>query len=90
MFIISGTEAVLVDGPQALDSAVIYIAKDYLEWQQIVLQILQSIPLDESNKLPLNSDFMDVVKSNSNVAKFDKKLMKDVMSFASFRMRVRI
>lgn len=71
------------------DSSVIYIAKDYLPWQQTVLKILQGVPLDENKHAPLDPGFMTLVKSHPDLQQLDKKLAKEVMSFASFRMRVR-
>lgn len=68
--------------------AIIYVGKDYLPWQQTVLKILQTIPLDESKHAPLDTNFMSVVKSHPDLSQIDKKLIKDVMSFASFRMKV--
>lgn len=72
------------------NSAVIYVAKDYLPWQQTVLKALQTVPLNESQRAPVDPGFMNVIKSCPELSELDKKLTKDVMSFASFRMKVLI
>lgn len=74
----------------SLTSAVIYVAKDYLPWQQTVLKLLQAIPLDETQRAPLDAGFMMIIKSHPELASLDKKLTKEVLPFASFRMKVKI
>lgn len=70
------------------DAAVIYVARDYLPWQQVVLRLLQRIPLDETGRAPQGPGFMSQIKSHPDILGLDKKLIKDAMSFASFRMKV--
>lgn len=65
------------------------MARDYLGWQQTVLRVLQAVQLDESGRLPLSPDYMEAVKAALEAAAFDRRLLKDALSFASFRMRVR-
>lgn len=74
----------------SLDSAVIYVARDYLPWQQTVLKILQSVPLnDDTQGFPVTSSVISLLKSHPELAQLDKKSMNEVMSFASFKIKVR-
>eukprot|EP00922_Rhytidocystis_sp_ex-Travisia-forbesii_P018246 GHVS01027135.1.p1 GENE.GHVS01027135.1~~GHVS01027135.1.p1 ORF type:complete len:1150 (+),score=123.45 GHVS01027135.1:50-3451(+) len=75
-------------GLHASTTAVVYVAKDYKEWQQTVLKILQGITLND--KLEPPADFMNIVKDNPEVQKFDKNTKKLAMSFASYQMKEEI
>jgi len=72
---------------EPLNKAVIYVASEYLGWQQQVLQVLQTIPLDQNSKPPPPKEYMEILKNSPALQAFEKKLLKDALSFADFQMK---
>lgn len=70
-----------------LNAAVVYVAKDYLPWQQTVLKLLQKVPLSPCGRKPLDSNYVTTIRTNPEIMALDKKTTKSVMPFACFRMK---
>jgi len=66
--------------------AVIWVAKNYKQYQQDILKVLQQIELDAENA-PVDPDFMRTVKNAEVMEGMQKTDTKKAMSFASFMMR---
>lgn len=71
-----------------LNAAVIYVAKEYLPWQQIVLKLLQTVPLTPDGRQPLDNHYVHLVRNDPEIKCMDKKTAKHVMPFACYRMKV--
>jgi len=66
--------------------AVIWVAKNYKQYQQDILRVLQEIELDAENA-PVDPDFMRTVKNAEVMQGMQKSETKKAMAFASFMMR---
>eukprot|EP00419_Tripos_fusus_P007549 CAMPEP_0172687916 /NCGR_PEP_ID=MMETSP1074-20121228/22044_1 /TAXON_ID=2916 /ORGANISM="Ceratium fusus, Strain PA161109" /LENGTH=1244 /DNA_ID=CAMNT_0013507459 /DNA_START=49 /DNA_END=3783 /DNA_ORIENTATION=- len=66
--------------------AVIWVAKNYKQYQQDILSVLQQIEFDAENA-PVDPDFMRTVKNSEVMKDMPKTNVKKAMSFASFVVR---
>jgi len=64
-----------------IDTAIVYVAPRYAEWQVRGLEALRSLPRDENGDLP--KDAMKMLTS-SKASWMDPKMMQDIMAFLSF------
>ena len=54
---------------------VVYVAKEYPPWQQVVLKTLREMYTQNNNTFPENKEIMNALKTNADVKKHMKKLM---------------
>jgi len=69
--------------PPATNKATIFVAKEYLPFQQTVLKVLDEIELDENNE-PVEKDYMRKVQAHPDIEAIPKDQKKGVMPFANF------
>lgn len=65
--------------------AVIYVAKEYLPWQQLALKALQALEFDKNGQPPAN--YINTVRASVEEAGMNKKQMKETLGFASFQAK---
>jgi len=71
--------------PQKPTRAVIFVAREYKQFQQDILRVLQGFELDAENS-PVDKDFMRKVKDSEALKAMPKQDLKKAMPFASAMM----
>jgi len=69
--------------PLPTNKATIFVAKEYLPFQQTVLKALDEIELDENNE-PVEKDYMRKFQAHPDIKAIPKDQAKGVMPFANF------
>jgi leucyl-tRNA synthetase len=67
---------------------IIYVAKNYAPWQQLVLKHLQQVPLAPCQRKPLDNQYINEIRQNADFCKLDKKQAKQLLPFTTYKMKV--
>jgi leucyl-tRNA synthetase len=72
--------------PPPVSKATIFVAKEYLDWQQTCIKALGTFELDSQNQPVLGKEFMRTFQTMEEVKAIPKENAKMVMPFASYVM----
>jgi leucyl-tRNA synthetase len=71
--------------PLPTSKATVFVAKEYLPFQQVVLKVLDTVELDADN-VPVEKDFMRKLQQHPDIQGLPKDQAKGAMPFANFVM----